>query len=226
MFALLLALLAPAPAATGYAGLEWRPLSRQDLVWVEEGRTSGAAVGEFDGSVRSVLHAFGGVWFNRYIAVQGGLGLARLTTTSRIDDGYRQRHWGVIRPSVDLRFGWMEPRLRYPIPWVILGAYGDIPSVRDVSDAYTAEEQEAADALATSDRVRLGKVKGRVGMGVDYQMLPGVSLGAMFTVGVHRSTYEGADDTFTSLWLATDGALLVTFEWPAKAAKQQAAEAD
>jgi hypothetical protein len=213
-----------AQAATPFVGLEWRPLSRQDLVWVEEGRTSGVAVGEFDGAVRPVFSAFGGAWFNRHVGLSIGLGLAQLSSTTRTDDIYRQRQWGVVRPSLDLRFGWLERRLRYPIPWFLVGFHGDIPTARDVSNGYTAEEQEAADISAETERFRLGGAGGRVGAGVDYMLLPGLSLGAVFSVGLHASTFVGPDEGFTTLWVSTDAALLLTFEWPESGKKKRKAE--
>lgn len=216
MLPLLFALSTSAQAASGFAGVEWRPLSRQDLVFVDEGRTSGTAVGEFDGSVRPVLSAYGGAWFNRYVGLSVGLGLATLSTETAAEDTYRQRTWGVFRPSLDLRFGWIERKVRFPIPWVVVGAYGDVPTVVDVSNAYTAEEQEAADVAASNESFRLGGVGGRIGMGVDYQVLPGLAIGAQVTVGIHRATYTGGDDTFTSLWVATEAAILLSFEWPSK----------
>jgi hypothetical protein len=211
---LTISLTASAATTTPFLGVEWRPLSRQDLVWVDEGRTSGVAVGEFDGAVRPVFSAFGGVWFSRHVGLSLGLGMARLTTTNRSGDTYRQRHWGVFRPSLDVRIGWLERRLRYPIPWFVLGVYGDVPSARDVSNAYTADEQAAADESARLERIRLGGVGGRAGVGVDYMVLPGLSLGLTFTVGLHASTFVGSDEGFTNLWMSTEGALLVTFEWP------------
>lgn len=213
MLAFLL-LLAPAEAARPFFGLEIRPLSRQDLVWVEEQRTSGTAVGEFDGTVSPLFGAFGGAWFNKYIGLDVGLGVAVLQSSAVADEVYRQRTWAVLRPSLDLRFGWAEPVYRRPIPWVLLGAYGDIPSAQDVSNGYTSDEQAAADAAALQASYRLGGFGGRVGFGVDYEVLPGLSLGALVSLGVHRAGYIGGDDTFTSLWLQTDAALRLTYLWP------------
>src|SRR5690606_31447825 len=64
-------LAALAHAAEPYAGVEWRPLSRADLAWVEEGRTSGAGVGELDGTVRPALQAHGGLWLGERVALGG-----------------------------------------------------------------------------------------------------------------------------------------------------------
>ena len=219
MLLLMLALSTPGQAATGFAGLEWRPLSRADLVWVDDGRDTGTAVGEFDGTVRPLLSAFGGVWFNRYVGLSAGLGVARLTSTSEAADVFRQRHWGVVRPSLDVRIGWVEPRVRYPVPWFLIGVHGDIPSARDVSNGFTADEQTAADGAAEVERYRLGGIGGRVGAAVEYRLLPGISIGAQVTLGLHRTFVTGSELTLTSVWLATEAAILLQFEWPAGALK-------
>jgi len=216
MFALLLAMMADAEAARGFAGLEWRPLSRQDLVWVQEDRTSGTAVGEFDGTVRPVLGAFGGVWFNRHVGLSLGLTYAQIDRTSRTEEARRLTRISVLRPSLDLRFGWMEPLARRPIPWVLVGLYGDIPAARDVSTAFTEAEQEAADEVAADSRYRLGGIGGRVGLGLDYRVLPGLMIGGQVSVGVHRAGYTGGDTRFATVFVATEAALLLTFEWPGR----------
>lgn len=214
---LLVALLVSAHAApVGFGGLELRPLSRQDLVWVDEGRTSGTTVGEFDGTVKPSLSAFGGVWFNRYVGLSAGLGYAQSVSDSATEDTKQQHLWSVVRPSLDVRLGWMVPRERFPIPWFLVGVYGDIPTVRDRSAEYTEEEQAAADSAAQTDLYRLGGVGGRVGAGVDYRVMPYLAIGAQFDVGLHRSTYTGGDTRFTTLWVATEASILLTFEWPGK----------
>ncbi|MCA9573047.1 MAG: hypothetical protein KC656_34665, partial [Myxococcales bacterium] len=144
MWGLLLVLAAPVQAAQPFAGLEFDPLSRQDLVFVDEGRTSGTAVGELDGTVRSVASAYGGAWITRHVGIAVGLGVALAQATSRVDDVERQRTVGVFRPSLDVRLGWMERRPRFPIPWFLVGVYGDIPLASDRSTGFTEEEQAAA----------------------------------------------------------------------------------
>lgn len=214
MLALLLALSAPAEAGRPFFGLEIEPLSRKDLVWVEEDRTSGTAVGEFDGAVSSVLSAFGGGWFNRHVGLQASLGVALSQSSSVAGDIVRNRTWAVLRPGLDLRLGWAEHGLRKPVPWVLVGAYGDIPISADVSNGYSEEEQAAADEAVLDERFRLGGVGGRVGFGVDYEVLQGLSLGALVSLGLHRSGYTGGDTTFTTLWLSTEASILLTYLWP------------
>lgn len=217
MLAMLLALGIDAYAAPrGFAGLEWRPLSRQDLVWVDEDRTSGTSVGEFDGTVRPVLGAFGGLWVNRFVGLSFGLTYAQLDRSSRTEESRRLTRVSVLRPSLDLRFGWMEPLHHRPVPWVLVGLYGDIPAARDVSTAYTQEEQEAADDVAADSRYRLGGIGGRVGLGLDYRLLPGLMIGGQVSVGLHRAGYTGGDTRFATVFLATEAALLLTFEWPGR----------
>ncbi len=214
MLALLLLLAQPAEAGRPFFGLEIKPLSRRDLVWVEEDRTSGTAVGEFDGTGTSVLSAFGGGWFNRYVGLQGSLGVA--LTQQRTDAGEvtRQRTIAVLRPALDVRLGWAEPKLRRPLPWVLVGGYGDIPISADVSNGYSEEEQAAADEAVLNERYRLGGGGGRVGFGVDLEVIQGLALGMVATIGLHRSGYAGGDPDFASLWLATDASLLLTYLWP------------
>lgn len=220
MLPLLLALAVPAADAAPtddlrpYLGVAWRPLSRQDLVFVDEGRTSGVAVGEFDGSVKPNFDGFVGLWFSRHVSLQVGIGVAQVVQTSVADEVASQKSWAVVRPSLDLRLGWMEPTMKWPVPWFSVGAFGDVPVVTDTSTGYTAEEQSAADEAATNAAYRLGGVGGRVGVGVDQRVLPGVLLGIHLNLGIVRSAYQGADATFTSLWLATEGAIQLTFEWP------------
>jgi hypothetical protein len=197
-----------------FFALEFRPLSRLDLVWVDEGRTSGTTVGEFDGAVRPSMGAMGGLWVNRWFGFSVGLGVAQRSTISLVDDVEVRQHTAVIRPSLDVRLGWARPQLRRPTPWVLLGVYGDVPSVGHRSDAYSEDEQAAADATSETERIRLGGVGGRVGFGVDYRVLPGLSIGAMTSLGLHRSAYQGADSSVATMWLATDASLLLMFEWP------------
>ncbi len=204
---------AEAQAGRGFAGLAWRPLSRQDLVWVDESRTSGTAVGEFDGTVRPVLGAFGGAWFSRVVGLSVELQYAQIDRGSRTEDTRSLIRTAVLRPALDLRFGWMEPRERAPIPWVFVGVYGDIPIVGNRSTGFTEDEQASADEAAADTRYRLGGVGGRAGLGLDYRLLPGLMIGGQVGVGLHRAGYTGGDTRFSTLWVSTEAALLVTFEW-------------
>lgn len=215
---LLLALLTLAHAAVPYAGLEWRPLSRSDLVWVDEERTSGFAVGEFDGTARPSLQAYFGAWMSDRVALGGALGVARLLNTTEVDGVVRQRHWGVIRPSVDLRIALSQRGPKRALPWLLAGLHADVPSARDVSTGYTEEEQLAADETATVERARLGGFGARVGFGAEYPITSGLAIGAMYTLEWHRGLFRTDDLSLVSQWLAAEAAILLVFQWPGEEA--------
>ncbi|TNE90050.1 MAG: hypothetical protein EP330_09485 [Deltaproteobacteria bacterium] len=212
MIGLLLALLAPAQAADGFAGLAYTPLSRGDLTWVLEERTTGTGVGEFDGATRSSLVPFGGAWFNR-VGVLGTLGITRISTSARAGDIVRQRHWGVVRPGVDVRWAMTARETDKPVPWLMLGAAASIPSARDTSNGFTETEQNEADQAATIDRTRLGGFGGRLGGGVDYAVLPHLSIGGELAAELYTSALRGSDLVAVTTVLGTRGALLLTFTW-------------
>ena len=204
--------------ATPTVGLAWTPLSRADLSWVADERTSGTGVGEFDGIVDPSLSAWGGVWLRERWAIVGGLGVARLTSTTWDGDVWRQRHWGVIRPSADLRWAAMKRDDAHAIvPFLDFGVHGAIPSARDTSNGYSAEEADQADADATLDRLRLGGVGGRVGAGVDWRPTPGIALGAQYVVEARFGTLRTTDTSIVSSWISSQVELLVAFEWAARA---------
>lgn len=214
----MLSLILPAlaAAATPFVGLAWQPLSRADLLWVDEGRTSGVAVGEFDGVVDPPLQAFGGVWLSDDIGLVGSLGVARLQTTTVVGDTWRQQHWGVIRPAIDIRYAIGPREVGRPAPWATLGVHGDIPSARDVSNGYTDEEQAQADQEAFIDRARLGGVGARMGVGLDYRLREGIAIGGMYTIGWHRGLLRTDEADVVSSWVSGRAQLLVTFEWPGR----------
>lgn len=209
---LLLVAVPAALAADPFAGLEFAPFSRADLTWVDEERTSGTGVGEFDGVVAPSLTAFGGAWLGRF-GLSGALGIARLQSTTWTGEVYRQRHWGVLRPSIDARWALTERALARPVPWLLVGAHGDVPSARDVSNGYTTEEQEAADVAAYEERLRLGGFGGRAGAGVDLRLREGLAIGALYAIEGHWGVIETDDASVVSSWVGSRAALLLQFEW-------------
>ena len=207
-------LLGAAAWAAPFFGLEYSPFSRGDLTWIDEDRTSGALVGEFDGLVRPNLQAFFGGWIGNYLALSGTLGVARLQNVTWVSDIYRQRHWGVLRPGLDVRVAPLKRQDRLPTLWFLLGCHGDIPSARDISNGYTNEEQEGADETALGERARLGGVGARLGVGVEQKIAPALLVGALYAVEWQRSVLESDDATAVSSWLGSRAALMLTFQWP------------
>jgi hypothetical protein len=199
-----------------FFGLAWTPLSRQDVVWSEQDRTSGVLVGEFDGTVRPNMEAYGGAWLGNHLGFSASVGIARLTNTTWVDsENWEQRHWGVIRPSFDLRVSPWKPG-DHPRPWLHLGMHGDIPSSRSVSNAFTEEEQAAADDLAYDERARLGGVGGRVGVGAEQTLGRGIAVGLTWSADVHQSVLRGDDARAVTTWLGTSAQLLLSFQWPGR----------
>ncbi len=210
---MLLLLLSTALAATPFAGLQFNPISRADLVWEGDARSTGTLVGEFDGTANPALKGFGGVWLGNGLGIVGTLGIARLTTTTWVEDVWRQRHWGIVRPGLDLRFSLGPREVGRPAAWVSAGTYGDIPSSRDTSNGYTEEEQEDADLTAFIDRGRLGGFGFTAGFGVDYRVAKGIAVGGTYGLRLHRGVLRSPEAVSVSSWIAAEGALLLTFEW-------------
>jgi len=213
---MLLLLAQLAHAGPAFAGLEYKPLSRADLDWVDDGRTSGLAVGEYDGIVAPGLAAYFGGWLSHRTALSGSLGIARLANSTLVDEIWHQRHWGVIRPGIDLRVAIGSRPERTPWPYVLGGLYGNIPSARDVSNGFTKPEQKAADEAAGQERLRLAGVGVRTGFGVDYPLTERqtVLLGGLYTVDIRRSIFVADDTSAVTSWMATSAMLLVTVQWP------------
>ncbi|MCA9494026.1 MAG: hypothetical protein KC621_29060 [Myxococcales bacterium] len=214
-----LLLLASARAATPYAGLEWTPLGRADLAWVDAGNETGLVVGGNDGFARPDLMAYGGVWLAERVGAHAAFGAARIQTTSWTEDVYVQRHWGVVRPALDLRLALLRRDRPLPIPWVLVGGHVDLPSSRDVSNGYTEDEQLAADEAATEDRIRLGAWGGRAGAGVDLGVLPYLRLGGQWTLGWQRSLWKSGDPGTVTSFVSAEAAFLLEFQWPKKVAE-------
>ncbi len=218
MIALLLSL---AFGADPFAGAAIRPFTRADLVWVQEGRTSGEGVGEFDGVVRPGIQPYVGAWFGPRIGLLGSVGLASLSTSSFVGDNVSRRSHSVVRPSIDLR---VALRPESPRVWTVASLHADIPSAVDRSTVYTREEQEAADIAARNTRSSLGGVGGALGAGADVSLLPALSVGIQYRLELHRGSLRNTTAVTTSTWLASDASLLLTVHWPR--AKQEEATVD
>lgn len=206
--------LAWATPVTPTAGLEWSPFSRADSSWIEDGRTSGTSVGEFDGVVRPQLAAFAGVWIEDRWGLTAGIGMARLQQTTWVDDVFLQRHWAVIRPSVDLRISLIRRDKALPIPWILIGGHADIPSANERSNGFTEEETEQATQNALVERVRLGGAGGRLGAGVDYGIHSFVRIGFQFSAEWHRMVQKSSQGQLVNSWIGSQAALYLAFEWP------------
>ena len=219
MFLLILVLnLAHAAPVTATAGVEWTPFSRADTTWVDDGRTSGTGVGEFDGTVRPQMTAFAGVWFAHRWGLSGGIGLAQLRQSTWSDEVYLHRHWAVLRPHIDVRYSFIQRDKAVPIPWMVIGMHGTLPFAGETSNGFSEEESTQAERNGQVQRARLGGIGGRLGAGVDYGILPAVRIGFQFTGQWHRMVQKTSEAQLVHHWIGTQAALYLAFEWP-KASK-------
>jgi hypothetical protein len=202
----------PPTRATAIAGVEWAPLGRADLTWIDEARTSGVAVGEYDGVVRPNLQGYAGVWWPRW-GVVGRLGVAVLQSTTWSGDVVRARHWGVVRPELGVRYGFGDRTKQRPRPWLELSGHGDIPTTADVSNGYTDSEQEMASEVAYADRLRLGGFGFALTAGADQRVVGGLSVGASAGFESHFGVIRSGDTQAVSALLAPRATLRASFEW-------------
>ncbi len=189
-------------AADPVLGVAWVPLSRGDVLGTEDGGwTSGTGVGEFDGILRPALTFHGGLAFGAD-TVLCDLGVARVTTTRWLDDGYAQRHVGGLRLGGTWRHDLARSATGRAMAWGEIGVYGVVPSARDVSDAYNEAEQEDADESAAQTRKTIGALGGRIGPGFGVHLGEDVLLGARFHAMVHRGQrlQEASLTVSTAVW--------------------------
>jgi hypothetical protein len=199
IFLSLVSLLSTEALAGGTMGVDWVPFDRSDLVWVDSDQDSGTLVGEFDGMVRPALTAYGGYLGDRS-AILLGLGAARVSSVTWDGEGYQRVSAGALRPSLDWQLYMRERAVGRPSPWVGIGAWYTIAQANDTADVYTDEEQADADEGAKALRGRIGGVGGRLGVGGDYRLSEGLTLGLRYHLTAHRGQVSSEDSLDVS-WL-------------------------
>ena len=172
---LLKALTAATLAAEPILGVDWVPFGRADLVAVEDEWTSGTGVGEFDGLLRPALTPYAGAQLGR-TTVLAGFGVALTRTTTWTAESRASVSQGGLRPSIDVQRDLGEGTERVQ-PWVGAGLYGIWPLARDVDQADSTEEAEAADEGAMATRFRIAGAGARAGGGADVVIADGFELG-------------------------------------------------
>ena len=204
-------------SAGSMVGVDVAPLGRGDLVAVDEGRTTGLSVAEADGLLQPPVTAWGGP-AGEHMAGLFGLALASVSTRTWTpgpeggDDLVTNRRVTTVRPSADLRWypsGRSGPSIQ---PWLGAGVHVVAPMVSYVSDAWTAQEQEAWDDVAAEDRARLFGVGGRVGGGCELRLESGVRLGARYDLGLHRSQVVDQAVISATTRAASTGQLSIAFD--------------
>ena len=209
---LLWALTGFASAAEPVLGVDWVPFGRADLVAVDEGRTSGTGVGEFDGLLRPALTPYGGLGFGRTTLLIG-LGVALERSTTWTAGSRATQSVGGVRPTVDLQraIGAGDERVQ---PWVGGGVYGTWPIARDVSTAYSDTEAEAASQETASTRFRIGGAGLRAGLGADVVVAEGFEIGLRAHLVGHNGWIVQEDQVRWSTLVYGEAALRVQVWWP------------
>lgn len=217
---LLLALLCPAQAGDwhGTLGVDWTPLGRADLAWVEADQLSDTLVALTDGMLSPPLALHGGVTTARH-ALLASLAMGRLGTSQTSWDAEGEvdarasSHVMGLKLGADWR-GYTSPRVLpgqgappRVSPYVQAGAYAVVPSARRANTAWTTEEQADQDSAAGAERARIGAVGVRAGGGAEACWSLGMCLGLRGLVVLHRSQEVGEGYRTVSTLAAVEPAL-------------------
>ena len=209
---MLLALLT-STHATPFFGVDYVPMGRADLLWADSEQPTGTFVGEFDGLVNPPLSAYAGVFRGDHWAWTFGLTAARTRTVNwQLEDRRVVTATG-IRPSVDLSRYLVEREIGKPTAWVGGGLYGVIPIARDRNDAYGDEEQHAANEGSREVMARIGGVGGRVGVGAEYLLVEGLTVGLRTHLWGYRGQRFTEDALLVSTLVSVDAGLRVQVEF-------------
>lgn len=184
------------------------------LAWGDADAFSDTLAGEFDGLLRPPLTAHGG-WIGKKDAVLGGFALVRFAdATFAATNTYTGV--GSTRLAVDYR-RYVHARSAGRVGlYATGGGYFILPNAADVSDAYTPEEQAAADEGAGELRARIGGLGGQLGVGAEYVLgdaagRPAVALGLRYSARLYRGQASNDEGYRVSTVVLTEAALVVDF---------------
>lgn len=194
-------------------GATWTPPGIGSLSWSEADGFSGTLVGEFDGWIRPPLNLHAGYAWGR-AAITGGLGVAAIRDGQYQDNG-SLRYVAGVRPSLDGRFYLGQRSAGRAEGYLIGGVYGVIPAARDTSDAYTPEEQEAAEESSSAQRARIGGLGARAGAGAGWLWAgdgSAVGVGVQSALRVHGAWEVSDEDGLrVSTLFLTETAFVIDF---------------
>ena len=142
------------------------------------------------------------------------VGVDRRQITTTVDEMVTQRHLGVVRPAMDVRFRFDELSRSMPVAvFAQAGIDVDIPSVRDTSDGFTEEEQDIADQSAAEERRSMQALGLRLGGGAWVPLNKAVAVGAQYTLTWRqRGIGAGATAPLTTT-LSSGVALVLQVRW-------------
>ena len=181
-------------------GVDWVPTSRADLVWIAEDQLTGTLAGEFDGALRPALTAYGGLQGDK-TAWLLSLGVARSTDVSWTLESRETTAMGGVRPALDMQRYVMPRQTGAATAWFGAGLSGVIPLASVRSAAYGEQEVEDAAEEARATRSRIGGVGGRVGLGAEVLLSPGITLGLRTHVNAHRGQTLNEDALRVATWI-------------------------
>ena len=196
--------------ASTVVGVDYVPAGLAEQAWVEQGQLSGTGVAARDGLLVPPLRSFfGGVWGRN--GLMGGFSMARVsTTTITAAVGTRSVRMG-IRPSLDYRRWFMEPKTGAPLAYVTTGLHGVIPYSKEVADDPSAEEKQALKESAESDRDRIGALGVQVGLGAEVRWDNGLGLGVRTALIALRSQASDDQTRTVSSMIYPETALTISF---------------
>ena len=206
---LLLSLVSSALAGP-VIGLDYVPSGLGDHAWVAQEQLSGTRVAARDGVLVPPFRSFfGGEWGRN--GLMGGFSMARVsTTTLTASVGTRSVRMG-IRPALDYRRWFMDPKVGAPLAYFTTGIHGVIPYAKEVADDPSPEEKQALKESAESDRNRIGALGFQVGIGAEVRWENGIGLGVRTGLIAHRSQASDDQTRTVSSMIYPETALTISF---------------
>ncbi|MCK6514434.1 hypothetical protein L6R46_05195 [Myxococcota bacterium] len=192
-------------------GVDWVPASRADLVWIAEDQLTGTLAGEFDGALRPALTAYGGLQGDK-TAWLLSLGVARSTDVSWTLESRETTAMGGVRPALDMQRYLLPRQTGATTAWFGVGVSGVIPLASVRSAAFGEQEAEDAAEEARATRSRIGGVGGRIGLGGEVLLSPGITLGLRTHVNAHRGQTLDEDALRVATWIWADAGLRLQIE--------------
>ena len=119
---------------------------------------------------------------------------------------------GALRPALDMQRYVMPRQTGAATAWFGAGLSGVIPLASVRSAAYGEQEVEDAAEEARATRSRIGGVGGRVGLGAEVLLSPGITLGLRTHVNAHRGQTLNEDALRVATWIWADAALRLQIE--------------
>lgn len=191
-------------------GVDYVPSGLGDQAWVSEEQLSGTGVAERDGLLVPPLRSFGGgVWGRN--GVLFGFSMARIATTTTTSSSGTRSVRMAVRPAVDYRRWFMEPKPGKALAYFTTGLHGVLPFTQEVADDPGNEEKVALNEAADADRNRIGALGAQVGVGAEIRLDNGLGLGMKTVLVAHRSQASDNQSQTVSSLIRPETSLSISF---------------